>query len=133
VLNPRDLVLYFSSQIQKLRECSLLTMGLLVLYFIMVLLAAQAYPKVYDTGLYHAQFIQWISTYKTVPGLGNLHGRFAYNNQSFLLESFFSLEFMKLGYFHLLNSFLLILFSGSLLIDLQKSMKSDWINYFFYF
>jgi hypothetical protein len=133
VLNPRDLILYYSSQVQKLRECSVLTRWLLVLYFVMILLAAQASPKVYDTGLYHAQFIQWISSFKTIPGLGNLHGRFAYNNQSFLLESFFSLEFLKLGYFHLLNSFLLFLFSGSLLISLQETMKSDWIKSFLYF
>lgn len=34
----------------------------------------------YDTGLYHLQAVKWISQYGTVPGLGNLHMRFGYNN-----------------------------------------------------
>ncbi len=32
-----------------------------------------------DTGLYHAQTIQWLSMYRIVPGLGNLYGPLALN------------------------------------------------------
>lgn len=37
----------------------------------------------YDSDLYHAQSIRWIEEYGIVPGLGNIHVRFAYNS-SFL-------------------------------------------------
>ncbi|MCE9613221.1 MAG: hypothetical protein K8T26_03040 [Lentisphaerae bacterium] len=41
-------------------------------------------PGIYDTGLYHLNAVRWAKEYAIVPGLGNLHGRFAYNNSSFL-------------------------------------------------
>lgn len=133
ILQPRSIILYYNSQIQEFNKYPIIARLLVVLYLIMILFAAQAYPKVYDTGLYHAQFIQWISSFKTIPGLGNLHGRFAYNNHSFLLESFFSLSFLKLGYFHLVNSFLLLVLSVSMILSLQKLIHSDWIKSFLYF
>lgn len=40
--------------------------------------------RVTDTGLYHIQAARWNAAYPIVPGLGNLHGRLAYNNASLL-------------------------------------------------
>ncbi len=33
----------------------------------------------FDDGLYHLQDVQWMTHYSIVPGLGNLHGRLAFN------------------------------------------------------
>ncbi len=41
----------------------------------------------YDTGLYHAQVVEWTNAYPAVPGLANLHGRLAFNNASLLFGS----------------------------------------------
>lgn len=41
-------------------------------------------PSVADFALYHQQAIQWANAYPALPGLGNLHGRLAFNNASFL-------------------------------------------------
>ncbi len=41
-------------------------------------------PRSYDYGLYYQQLVSWINSYPIVPGLGNLHGRFAFNNSNFL-------------------------------------------------
>ena len=41
-------------------------------------------PALYDSGLYHLQAIQRAGAYPAVPGLGNLHGRFAFNSSFFL-------------------------------------------------
>jgi hypothetical protein len=38
----------------------------------------------FDHGLYHMPMVKWIESYAIVPGLGNLHHRFAFNNSSFL-------------------------------------------------
>ena len=38
----------------------------------------------YDAGLYDIQVIQWSRSFAIVPGLGNLHGRFAFNNSTHL-------------------------------------------------
>lgn len=48
----------------------------------------------YDTGLYHAQSIRWIEEYGVVKGLGNLHGRLAYNSASFALSALYSMAFL---------------------------------------
>jgi len=41
-------------------------------------------PMHYDSGLYHLTSISWLKSYPIVPGLGNLHGRLAFNNSYFL-------------------------------------------------
>ena len=41
-------------------------------------------PLNFDTGLYHLQAMRWIESYAVVPGLGNLHGRLAFNQSYFL-------------------------------------------------
>jgi hypothetical protein len=54
---------------------------------LLLLIAARcATPcKFFDTGSYGAQTIRWLSTYRIVPGLVNLHGRFGFNSSAFLL------------------------------------------------
>jgi len=63
-----------------------------------------------DSGLYHFNAVRWINTYKIIPGLGNLHGRLAFNQSFFTYVA--SLNFTP--YFgqgrSLANSFLLFLF-----------------------
>ncbi|MBZ0273012.1 hypothetical protein K8I61_13315 [bacterium] len=44
-------------------------------------------PRAPDFGLYHLPLLNWICEAPIVPGLGNLHGRFAFNNASFLFVS----------------------------------------------
>lgn len=69
--------------------------------------------KNYDTALYHAQSIRWIEEYGVVPGLGNLHHRFAYNNSIFSLQALFSLKFLTGGVsLHNINGFLALIFIG---------------------
>jgi len=40
-------------------------------------------PEHYDTGLYHLSAIRWCNTFPIIPGLGNLHGRLAFNQSFF--------------------------------------------------
>ena len=39
----------------------------------------------YDGGLYYFQTMRWITEHQIVPGLGNLHGRLAFNSMIFLI------------------------------------------------
>jgi hypothetical protein len=41
-----------------------------------------------DAGLYHISSVRWASLYPVVPGLGNLHGRLAFNSSYFLFQAF---------------------------------------------
>jgi hypothetical protein len=45
-----------------------------------------------DTQTYHAQSIQWIQKYSVVPGLGNLHDRFAFNSMFFVISAVFTFQ-----------------------------------------
>jgi len=62
----------------------------LVVFVITCLGAYSSWPgTAYDTDLYHAQIIRWYNEYGTVPGLGNLHHRLAFNTSWLSLAALF--------------------------------------------
>lgn len=63
-------------------------------------------PTHYDTSLYHVQAIQWIEKYGVVPGLGNLHNRFAYNSAFMPLQALFGLKWMAGQSLHTVNGYI---------------------------
>lgn len=63
-------------------------------------------PNNVDTYLYHAQAIRWIEEYGVVPGLGNLHNRFAYNSAFMPLQALFSFSWLFEQPLHSMNGFL---------------------------
>lgn len=76
----------------------------------------------YDTDLYHAQSIRWIEEYGVVPGLGNLHVRFAYNSSVFALSALYSMKFLLGQSLHTISGFFALLLSISAL-DIADSWK----------
>jgi hypothetical protein len=44
-------------------------------------------PMSFDTQLYQFPMVNWMKTYPVIPGLGNVHGRFAFNNSQLLYAS----------------------------------------------
>ena len=82
---------------------------LALLAFLTVLENGTHAPANSDTGIYHAQAIRWMETYPAVPGLGNLHHRFAYNSNWLVVNAFFSFSFLGIRSFHVLpGAFLLV-------------------------
>jgi len=76
----------------------------------------------FDTGLYHAQAVKWIKEYGTVPGLGNLNHRLAFNSSWFHLAAFFDILAFAGKSYHLVN---VIAFSLALIISF-----SGFVNIF---
>jgi len=64
----------------------------------------------FDTGLYLLGAMKWINSYAIVPGLGNLHLRFAFNNAHLLYAALFDLGPWAGRVPHLVNGSLLIVF-----------------------
>lgn len=88
VVCRRPLAVYWR---ERAGQCS---RGYAVFLAGLVLLMAYGTSRGYmhvDTGLYHAQAIRWIEEYGVVPGLGNLHSRFAYNSAAFPLCAVYSM------------------------------------------
>jgi len=56
---------------------------------------SQAAPSVFDAGLYYLQTMRWLNEYAIVPGLGNLHGRLAFNQSALVWAA--ALNFYPLG------------------------------------
>lgn len=101
------------------------------------LLSATTTPENPDTGIYHAQAIHWIENYKAVPGLGNLHERFAYNSSWLVINALFSLAFLKIQSFHILPSLLFLVsifyfFSGVFAVSGGSRKISDLSKYAFF-
>ena len=76
-------------------------------------------PEIYDSGLYHFNKIRWINSFPMVPGLGNLHGRLAFNQSFFTYVA--ALNFHPLfGHGRsIANSFMLLLTMATF-IDLSR-------------
>jgi hypothetical protein len=122
----------FKSRINAFKQLPSIFKILIFIYLALILIAAQSIPAVSDTGLYHIQNIKWISSFQVLPGLGNLHGRFAFNNQSFLSEALFSFSFLKPDFFHLLNSYLILMLSVTLIILVNNKLTHDIWRAFLY-
>lgn len=69
-----------------------------VIFFVIgfLIISVTKFIQDYDTGLYHTQNIKWIIKYPVVPGLGNVHGRFAFNSLFFPISALFTID--TLGY-----------------------------------
>lgn len=67
-------------------------------------------PMHFDTDSYHNQAIQWVEKYGVVPGLGNLHNRFAYNSAFIPLQALFSFEWLFDQSLHTVNGYVCLLF-----------------------
>jgi len=87
------------------QETSLCSAMLALVFFLLwAYFTSRGYMH-YDSDLYHAQSIRWIETYGVVPGLGNLHERFAYNSSFFSLSALFSFAFLLGTSMHAMNGF----------------------------
>jgi hypothetical protein len=64
----------------------------------------------YDTGLYLLGAMSWFGDYALVPGLGNLHGRFAFNNSHLLVASVLDVGPWSNRAHHLMNGGLMAAF-----------------------
>lgn len=109
------------------RPCSLFLVTITGILFLGVSawIASKAMlpPVNYDSGLYHFNTIRWINTYPIVPGLGNLHGRLAFNQSFFTYVA--ALNFYPFfGYGRsLANSFLMLLLAATVLLSLGSTFS----------
>ena len=88
--------------------------GLLIAFYLV--LVASSGIHISDTSLYHAQSIQWLQEYAVIPGLGNLHGRLAFNFMSFPLETLFAVD---ISFGSIKNSLLIYPLNGTLVVVLM--------------
>ena len=86
-------------------------------------------PTNYDSGLYHFNAIRWINSFPITPGLGNLHGRLAFNQSFFTYVAALNFyPFYNQGR-SLANSFLFLLTFGTF-VDYLRPVFAKPFNLF---
>jgi hypothetical protein len=80
-------------------------------------------PNNGDSGLYHLNSIRWAVSYPIVPGLGNLHGRLAFNSSYFLYVAMLEIGFWAHRSYHLANSLLMFVLFSQVLFDGFRLIK----------
>ncbi len=86
-----------------------------------IVLFSTGQPDYYDSGLYHLPAIRWYEQLPVVPGLGNLHGRLAFNSSFFVLSAAFGLTTLVGQTLFALNGFTLIVFCTYLMGCIHRS------------
>jgi hypothetical protein len=102
-----------------------------IISFLLCLIGSNA-PTISDSGLYHLSAIKWIENYAVVPGLGNIHGRFAFNPSVFNLSAAFLCRGIFDQPMYVVNPLFSILFFAYGFNRLLKH-KNSQINIFFVF
>jgi len=104
------------------------TIGDYVFIGILVMLAAgiatrgMYTPLCYDGGLYHFNSIRWMNEYAVVPGIGNLHGRLAFNHVYLLFIASLNIYPHFNNGFHLANSFLAVVLFIEIFVYARKTL-----------
>jgi len=81
-------------------------------------------PTVYDSGLYHFNAIRWLNEHQIPPGLGNLHGRLAYNQSYFCYPALLNLyPFFNRGH-NAANSLLFFLLLAECLLSVLRALRN---------
>jgi hypothetical protein len=94
----------------------------------MLCLKALQAPRNFDSALYHFQTMRWLSEYSIVPGLGNLHGRLAFNQSYFNLLAFLNIQPLGSKSYSTTGVFITLLCMGSLSrLYLELCVGRVWI------
>ena len=125
-IQAKPLYQYYKS-IQWNQFSNLLTVMLGIFFLIFIILKTTNPEYHYDSGLYYIQSIKWIENYPIVPGLGNLHGRFAFNSNWFLLSALFGFGSFLPYRVYILNIFVVLL-TGFFLLKKISRLPHDKTN-----
>jgi hypothetical protein len=79
----------------------------------------------YDSGLYHAQVVKWLSEHGLVPGLALLHGRFGFASSWFALPAMFNHGVLQDRIASLPGALCLVLLVGHFLIALARFSNQE--------
>jgi len=92
LLNYKDVAIIFKSFIGESRDYAKWPLYIFIFISLFILTALVHEIEISDTALYHTQCIKWIRSYPVVPGLGNIHGRFAFNSMFFVISALFTFQ-----------------------------------------
>lgn len=103
----------------------------LVLCFLLILNSSifPYYNSIFDYGLYHNTYLNWLNQSNITLGLANLHYRFGYTGSSYLLGAFFNFyPYLNNGY--VLTTSIFYIFLIFFFINNFDTDKNDFLNFY---
>ena len=126
IIFRKQFILFLHSGIIKIKELKIRQLSFFfIIIFNVLFMNIKGFYFDCDTGLYHAQAIQWIEKFPAIPGLGNLYPNYAFNSSFFISSALFSFTFLNDFSYHVLNSYFLLLV---LVFLIQNIRGNDYIN-----
>lgn len=98
---------------------------LFIVFFLLISGGSIDAPSNGDFALYHLQVIEWNKAYPIVTGLGNLHGRLAFNNSNFLYVSLMDVWLVPGIGSHIAASLLILFFFFFSLWGIHRLLIGD--------
>jgi len=89
-------------------------------------------PFAYDSGLYHLTSVRWATSFPVIPGLGNLHGRLAFNSSYFLYLALLQIGPWINKSYHFANGILVLVLIIQILLSGVKLFKGNSELKFYY-
>lgn len=105
-----------------------LWVGVVFLFGVLIANYALRAPIFYDNGLYHLQAIQWVREYPIVPGLGNLHGRLAFNTVYFLYAALWDSPLWEVRGSQIVNGALTLAVVGEGIVALASAFRTRHLS-----
>jgi hypothetical protein len=106
-----QIISIFTQFIKDFKKIGVSFTILILFLWLNILFYTQFHPWNYDSGFYHAQAILWENSYGVVKGLANLVNTLGFNSHFFLLSSLFNFSFLDIQYYHIVNSFIFLVFT----------------------
>ena len=126
------LLIGFLNSIKEIKKILNLKFFFSLLICFPIVLNSKVYPyvsSVYDYGLYHNTYLNWLNQDNLVLGIANLHERFGYSGSSYLLGALFNFyPFFNSGYIFTTSIFFVFLIF--LLIYEINFKKTNYSNIF---
>jgi uncharacterized membrane protein len=126
-INIKDIKKYVNERVIRKIQLTRSEIVILSIMLIFILTATANKITLYDSGLYHIQSIKWIRSYPVVPGLGNIHARFALNSMFFVVSGFFTFPLKGSLIFPLNGLCFVVLFSFPCRIYKWYCMESTFL------
>jgi len=112
-------------QIRLTTKSTYLLIAAIALFALWLANQAMAGIQTYDAGLYHTSAIRWASEFPVTRGLGNLHGRLAFNSSYFLYHALFADLPIIEGSFNVGSGLLILMLTLHLLACILKVLRKD--------
>lgn len=126
IINYRGIAKYLSFYYIEVKKANPWLKLLFFFSFLLALIYSASPSQNHDDGMYYMQTIKWIENYAVVPGLGNIHGKLAFNSNWHVLSSLFGFSYLGIPALNDLNGLLHIMVVTYAFTGLQSLMNGKY-------